>query len=120
MSNGWGNLSVCGPAWPVIEQLRDEDRRWTLLELEKASDIEKRTVHRILSNENNDHIVLKGLIDATGTTCIRDKRLGLVDSAIILCTAMQDNIKQSVYGSYSEFGMGRIGAPTVLSRHFVL
>ncbi|GFQ71664.1 HTH_48 domain-containing protein [Trichonephila clavata] len=28
----------------VIEQLMDEDRRWTLLELERASGIEKRTV----------------------------------------------------------------------------
>ncbi|GFW24052.1 uncharacterized protein TNCV_4950961 [Trichonephila clavipes] len=28
-----------------------EDRRWTLLELERASSIEKRTVHRILRNE---------------------------------------------------------------------
>lgn len=35
----------------VIEQLMDEDRRWTLLELERASGIEKRTVHRILRNE---------------------------------------------------------------------
>ncbi|GFY54104.1 uncharacterized protein TNIN_90181 [Trichonephila inaurata madagascariensis] len=28
-----------------------EDRRWTLLELERASGIEKPTVHRILRNE---------------------------------------------------------------------
>ncbi len=35
----------------VIEQLMDENRRWTLLELERASGIEKRTVHRILRNE---------------------------------------------------------------------
>ncbi|GFR01065.1 histone-lysine N-methyltransferase SETMAR [Trichonephila clavata] len=35
----------------VIEQLMDEDRRWTLLELEWASGIEKRIVHRILRNE---------------------------------------------------------------------
>jgi transposase len=35
----------------VIEQLMDEDRRWTLLELERASGIKKRTVHRILRNE---------------------------------------------------------------------
>ncbi|GFS94527.1 uncharacterized protein TNCV_2015301 [Trichonephila clavipes] len=35
----------------VIEQLMDEDRRWTLLELEKAHGIEKCTVPRILRNE---------------------------------------------------------------------
>ncbi|GFU55262.1 histone-lysine N-methyltransferase SETMAR [Trichonephila clavipes] len=36
----------------VIEQLMNEDRRWTLLELERASGIEKRTtVPRILRNE---------------------------------------------------------------------
>ncbi|GFQ93735.1 uncharacterized protein TNCT_21811 [Trichonephila clavata] len=29
----------------VIEQLTDEDRRWKLLELERASDIEKRTTN---------------------------------------------------------------------------
>ncbi|GFR04330.1 uncharacterized protein TNCT_714281 [Trichonephila clavata] len=29
----------------VIEQLMDEDRRWTLLELERASGIEKRTTN---------------------------------------------------------------------------
>ncbi|GFY66664.1 histone-lysine N-methyltransferase SETMAR [Trichonephila inaurata madagascariensis] len=29
----------------------DEDRRWTLLELKRASGIEKRTVHMILRNE---------------------------------------------------------------------
>ncbi len=35
----------------VIEQLMNEDRRWTLLELERASGIEKRIVHRISRNE---------------------------------------------------------------------
>ncbi|GFU10159.1 uncharacterized protein TNCV_3449421 [Trichonephila clavipes] len=35
----------------VIEKLMDEDRQWTLLELERTSGIEKRTVHRILRNE---------------------------------------------------------------------
>ncbi|GFT28418.1 histone-lysine N-methyltransferase SETMAR [Trichonephila clavipes] len=35
----------------VIEQLLDEDRRWSLLRLKRASDIEKCTVHRILRNE---------------------------------------------------------------------
>ncbi|GFY40183.1 transposable element Tc1 transposase [Trichonephila inaurata madagascariensis] len=35
----------------VIEQLVDEDRRGTLLELERACGIEKRTVYRILRNE---------------------------------------------------------------------
>ncbi len=45
----------------VIEQLMDEDRQWTLLELERASGIEKRTVHRILSNESHLRI-------AVGTT----------------------------------------------------
>ncbi|GFR30061.1 regucalcin [Trichonephila clavata] len=35
----------------VIEQLMDEDRRWTLLELKRASGIEKRTVQRLLCNE---------------------------------------------------------------------
>ncbi|GFQ77175.1 histone-lysine N-methyltransferase SETMAR [Trichonephila clavata] len=42
----------------VIEQLMDEDRRWTLLELERASGIEKRTVHRILRNELHPHKIL--------------------------------------------------------------
>ncbi|GFQ73677.1 uncharacterized protein TNCT_366371 [Trichonephila clavata] len=31
----------------------DEDRRWKLLELERANGIEKRTVHRILRNEQH-------------------------------------------------------------------
>ncbi|GFR25119.1 HTH_48 domain-containing protein [Trichonephila clavata] len=35
----------------VIEQLMVEDRRWRLLELERASGIKKRTVHRILCNK---------------------------------------------------------------------
>ncbi|GFR07306.1 histone-lysine N-methyltransferase SETMAR [Trichonephila clavata] len=35
----------------VIEQLMDEDRRWMLLDLERASGIDKRIVHRILRNE---------------------------------------------------------------------
>ena len=38
-------------ALAVIEQLMYEDKRWTPLELERASDIEKCTVHRILRNE---------------------------------------------------------------------
>ncbi|GFR31292.1 uncharacterized protein TNCT_10611 [Trichonephila clavata] len=32
----------------------DEDRHWTLIEVERASRIEKRTVHRIL--RNNQHL----------------------------------------------------------------
>ena len=35
----------------VIEQLMEDDRLWTLQELERASGIEKCTVHRILRNE---------------------------------------------------------------------
>ncbi|GFW64715.1 histone-lysine N-methyltransferase SETMAR [Trichonephila clavipes] len=35
----------------VIEQLMDEDRRWTLLVLERESGIEKRTILRTLYNE---------------------------------------------------------------------
>ncbi|PSN37831.1 hypothetical protein C0J52_21550 [Blattella germanica] len=35
----------------VIEHLMEEDRRWTLQELERASGIEKRTVHRIFRND---------------------------------------------------------------------
>ncbi|GFX50967.1 hypothetical protein TNCV_2733181 [Trichonephila clavipes] len=35
----------------VINQLMEEDRRWALLQLETASDIDKRTIHRILHNE---------------------------------------------------------------------
>ncbi|GFW47190.1 hypothetical protein TNCV_56431 [Trichonephila clavipes] len=35
----------------VIEQLMDGDRRWALLDLERASDIEKRTVLGILRIE---------------------------------------------------------------------
>ncbi|GFR06644.1 histone-lysine N-methyltransferase SETMAR [Trichonephila clavata] len=35
----------------VSEQLMYEDRRWTLLELDRASGIERCTVHRILRNE---------------------------------------------------------------------
>ncbi|GFX17446.1 uncharacterized protein TNCV_1494601 [Trichonephila clavipes] len=38
-------------AHAVIEQLMDEVRRWTLLELEMASSIERRTTHMILRNE---------------------------------------------------------------------
>ncbi|GFR22434.1 HTH_48 domain-containing protein [Trichonephila clavata] len=34
-------------ACAVIEQLMDEDRRWTLLELERASGIEKRTTNAL-------------------------------------------------------------------------
>ncbi|GFX66914.1 histone-lysine N-methyltransferase SETMAR [Trichonephila clavipes] len=39
----------------VIEQLMEEDRRWMLLELERTSGIEKRTVPRILRNELHLH-----------------------------------------------------------------
>ncbi|GFT75596.1 uncharacterized protein TNCV_1135611 [Trichonephila clavipes] len=39
----------------VIEQLMDEDRGWTLLEFERASNFEKRTIHRILRNELHLH-----------------------------------------------------------------
>ncbi|GFU00764.1 uncharacterized protein TNCV_4819181 [Trichonephila clavipes] len=50
MRNFFGMDGQC-VARAVIEKLMDEDRRWTLLELERGSDIEKRTVHRILRNE---------------------------------------------------------------------
>ncbi|GFR00919.1 histone-lysine N-methyltransferase SETMAR [Trichonephila clavata] len=46
----------------VIEQLMDEDRRWTLLELERASGIEKRTVYRILRNELHLRKIAVGLV----------------------------------------------------------
>ncbi|GFT30708.1 uncharacterized protein TNCV_759051 [Trichonephila clavipes] len=46
-----GRPVIVQTARVVIEQLMDQDRRWTLLELERASGIEKCTVLRILRND---------------------------------------------------------------------
>ncbi|GFX43679.1 HTH_48 domain-containing protein [Trichonephila clavipes] len=75
--------------------------------------------------EQRTYIKIAVLRGRTAMECYSKLVKALGNNALQYRTVAQwvvphDHIKQSVYGSYSDVGMGRIGASTVLSRHFTL
>ncbi|GFQ63805.1 histone-lysine N-methyltransferase SETMAR [Trichonephila clavata] len=98
----------------VIEQVMDEDRRWTLLELERVSGIEKRTFHRILRKHLRKikarrvpHALTE--VQRWSSWCDRYDVVFGINVRILWtvqksCTKMQDHINQSACGSYYDIG----------------
>ncbi|GFW35437.1 uncharacterized protein TNCV_2612361 [Trichonephila clavipes] len=100
MSNVWDDRSVCGPTCAVIEQLIDENRRWTLLEkctvqilrnvlhLRKIAEVGTPCTDGSAKNSEPHSTTGTSWCDRYDVEA-RDKRLDLADSAIIL----QDNAR---------------------------